>query len=618
MFDFVDTSGLPDAAVVFAEAEARRDPDRELRAPVSIVAGSVVDAVAVLVERGVVADPGPGVAARRDGVGGDDPASGVGGVGGVGPDGSVSDGDGSDGVGAGASGAGSVGAGVVDVGDVMVAVELVGRARRMLAAAESVMVARLEDAEASVKARGERTTAWLGRTQGLPGWKAAETTRVAAALDSTFDRFAGALAAGEIDHSYCAALVRASNERIEDALVDLQDELLARVPGRRFGAWRRELSAVCALLDADGPEPVVERDDKVFLSETLDGLVDLRGTFSGSTAEEVRQLVEAHTDRLVRRARRDARLTPDLGVPSRGVLRARAVLELLRWGSSGGGGGGPETHINLDVEAAPMPAEDTDTDTDSADTDTGTADTTDTDETDETDCAVSGTAGTDDTADTAETDTDPVGADQRADGHAGPLGCSIPHESSGAPAGQAVPGDGAPAGNLAQPAGLNRRPPVGELSRDWFRRVLGQRGDVLAGTARLADTNLWRLLCNPVIHTFVTDSAHEILQMGRAVRLATPAQRRALRMRDGGCVFPGCDAPIGWTQAHHVVHWSTGGRSDLASMGLLCTTHHDVTHRRDWQMLCNHDLHNQPDGTFRWISPSGDVLWSQRHGEFIP
>ena len=33
-------------------------------------------------------------------------------------------------------------------------------------------------------------------------------------------------------------------------------------------------------------------------------------------------------------------------------------------------------------------------------------------------------------------------------------------------------------------------------------------------------------------------------------------------------------------------------------------------------------LHNhptlQPDGTFRWISPSGDVLWSQRHGEFIP
>ena len=482
---------------------------------------------------------------------------------------------------------------MVDVGDVMLAVEAVGRARRLLAAAESQMVARLEDAEASVRARGERTSAWLGRAQGLAGWKAAETTRVAVALDATFGRFAGALGRGEIDHGYCAALVRASNDRIEGALVELQDELLGRVPGRRFETWRRELSAVCALLDADGPEPVVERDDKVFVSETLDGLVDLRGTFSGSTAEEVRQLVEAHTDRLTRRARRDAKLTADLGVPSRGVLRARALLDLLRMGSSGEGSGGPETHINLDVEAVPMPAGDEDAD----------------------------------------------GA-VRSDDHTTPRGCTIPDDRP-EPPGNDEPGGDEPGGDEPggdepgndEPQGCAvpgacpapqdgvvpiDQPAVGELSRDWFRRVLGQRGDVLAGTARLADTNLWRLLCNPVIHTFVTDSAHEILQMGRAVRLATPAQRRALRVRDGGCVFPGCDAPIGWTQAHHVIHWSQGGRSDLGCMALLCTGHHDVTHRRDWTMLPNLNPHNNPEGTFRWITPSGDVLWSQRHGEFVP
>ena len=191
----------------------------------------------------------------------------------------------------------------------MVAVEAIGLCRRFLASAEAQMIARLEDTNASLKQLGERTTSWLSRTQEVPGPQAAETTRVAAKLDSTFHRFAAALAAGEIDHSYCAALVRASNDRTETALVDLQDELLGRVTGRRFGSWRRELSAVCALLDTEGPEPAVEHDDKVFLSETLDGLVDLKGTFTGSTAEEIRQLVEAHTDRLYRQARRDTNLT---------------------------------------------------------------------------------------------------------------------------------------------------------------------------------------------------------------------------------------------------------------------------------------------------------------------
>jgi hypothetical protein len=165
---------------------------------------------------------------------------------------------------------------------------------------------------------------------------------------------------------------------------------------------------------------------------------------------------------------------------------------------------------------------------------------------------------------------------------------------------------------------VSQAPPGGETSRDWFRRILGQRGDVLAGTAKLADNNLWRLLCNPTIHTFVTTSAHEILQMGRAVRTATPAQQRALRVRDGGCVFPGCDTPIGWTQAHHTIHWSKGGPTNLDSMALLCTTHHDITHRHHWQMSPNHHPNGQPTGTFHWTTPSGQTLHSQRHSETIP
>ena len=470
----------------------------------------------------------------------------------------------------------------------MVAVEAIGLCRRFLASAEAQMIARLEDTNASLKQLGERTTSWLSRTQEVPGPQAAETTRVAAKLDSTFHRFAAALAAGEIDHSYCAALVRASNDRTETALVDLQDELLGRVTGRRFGSWRRELSAVCALLDTEGPEPAVEHDDKVFLSETLDGLVDLKGTFTGSTAEEIRQLVEAHTDRLYRQARRDTNLTPDLRVPTRAVLRARALLDLLRRGSSEQSTGGPVTHINLDIEAAPIPATNTNT--------TNPAD---------------------------RNAQHPAAGDPPADGAAAG-GTAAGRGQAPTPNDRDVPTNGRndernnnPA-NPADPLVVSQAPPGGETSRDWFRRILGQRGDVLAGTAKLADNNLWRLLCNPTIHTFVTTSAHEILQMGRAVRTATPAQQRALRVRDGGCVFPGCDTPIGWTQAHHTIHWSKGGPTNLDSMALLCTTHHDITHRHHWQMSPNHHPNGQPNGTFHWTTPSGQTLHSQRHSETIP
>ncbi|MCB1028771.1 MAG: DUF222 domain-containing protein, partial [Microthrixaceae bacterium] len=367
MFDFIDASGATDLGVRLAEADSRRDPNRELRVPVSLLAGTVADAARLLVERGTSAEPWARPTSSVDGneVDAADATPAVGNAGDDAPGGADDTGQGADVAAAEVDAAGDADAAEVgddevdgrtgvDPADLMEAVEAIGMARRFLAAAESAMIARLEDLESSTKRRGERTAGWLSRSQGVPGRAAAETTRVAAKLDSTFGKFAAALARGEIDHSYCAALVRASNERIEEALVDLQDELLERVAGRRFGSWRRELGAVCALLDTDGPEPLVERDDQLFLSETLDGLVDLKGTFTGSTAEELRQLVEAHTDRLYRQARRDANLTPDLPVPTRTVLRARALLELLRHGSSGEGGA-PETHLNLDVEAAPVP-----------------------------------------------------------------------------------------------------------------------------------------------------------------------------------------------------------------------------------------------------------------------
>ena len=46
--------------------------------------------------------------------------------------------------------------------------------------------------------------------------------------------------------------------------------------------------------------------------------------------------------------------------------------------------------------------------------------------------------------------------------------------------------------------------------------------------------------------------------------------------RDGGCVFPGCNARR--CDAHHVVHWMDGGLTSLHNLVLLCRRHHTWVH----------------------------------------
>jgi hypothetical protein len=87
------------------------------------------------------------------------------------------------------------------------------------------------------------------------------------------------------------------------------------------------------------------------------------------------------------------------------------------------------------------------------------------------------------------------------------------------------------------------------------------------------------------------------LDVGRATRVVQPAQRIALAVRDGGCVFPGCDRPLAWCEAHHLWHWLDGGPTDLANLALLCRAHHRVVHEGGWQLT------RGPDGRFTAYPP---------------
>ena len=49
--------------------------------------------------------------------------------------------------------------------------------------------------------------------------------------------------------------------------------------------------------------------------------------------------------------------------------------------------------------------------------------------------------------------------------------------------------------------------------------------------------------------------------------------------RDGHCTHPGCQVPARWCDAHHIVHWADGGRTELSNLRLLCRTHHGQQHQ---------------------------------------
>ncbi len=70
-----------------------------------------------------------------------------------------------------------------------------------------------------------------------------------------------------------------------------------------------------------------------------------------------------------------------------------------------------------------------------------------------------------------------------------------------------------------------------------------------------------QLSCNPTLTRIIQDPAGPVLDVGRAHRFFTPAQRTALWARDRGCRFPGCTAP--WTHAHHITPWQQGGPTNL-------------------------------------------------------
>ncbi len=97
----------------------------------------------------------------------------------------------------------------------------------------------------------------------------------------------------------------------------------------------------------------------------------------------------------------------------------------------------------------------------------------------------------------------------------------------------------------------------------------------------LAPQTVRRLACDGSITPVVLADHGELLNLGRTLRLYSQAQTKAVWLRDGGCTYPGCDAPAHWCDVHHLVHWADGGATDLCNAALLCERHHQLVHARE-------------------------------------
>ena len=142
-----------------------------------------------------------------------------------------------------------------------------------------------------------------------------------------------------------------------------------------------------------------------------------------------------------------------------------------------------------------------------------------------------------------------------------------------------------------------RRQPSDASMPDRYRVAVVVRADDI-GDLPLA-------CCDSPAFRVVLGAGSEVLDVGRLTQQWPAGIRRAITLRDGRCVFPGCDRPPSWTDIHHCKPWSRGGSTEISNGALLCRRHHTFIHKQHWSITVENGepITRKPDGTRYAITP---------------
>ena len=106
-----------------------------------------------------------------------------------------------------------------------------------------------------------------------------------------------------------------------------------------------------------------------------------------------------------------------------------------------------------------------------------------------------------------------------------------------------------------------------------------------------------RMACDCSVVRVLLAADSSVIDVGRATPKVSPAMKRALVARDGGCRWPGCNRKAYFSDAHHLFYWTRGGETRLDNLVLLCYHHHRRVHEGGWQLVkCD-------DGRLMTIAP---------------
>ncbi len=95
----------------------------------------------------------------------------------------------------------------------------------------------------------------------------------------------------------------------------------------------------------------------------------------------------------------------------------------------------------------------------------------------------------------------------------------------------------------------------------------------ILGTGPIPTEDALKLVDDPRTDIYAAIQATDgaIMKFGRSRRFASPLQKLALALRDGGfCTKPGCEAPWHRCDADHIIEWDNGGRTDIENLRHLC------------------------------------------------